>query len=62
MNIAKPEGAGMRLEDIPEAFCACACSIDDEIKMRELTEEVVQVIDTVCSDRWTRFGCWHYFS
>jgi hypothetical protein len=42
MNIAKPEGAGMRLEDIPEAFCACACSIDDELRMREMAEEVAQ--------------------
>ena len=43
LNIAKPEGAGMRLEDIPEAFCASCCSVEEEIRLRDMAEEVVQV-------------------
>lgn len=33
----------MRLEDIPEAVSACCCSVDDELRIKEMADEVVQV-------------------
>lgn len=36
-------GIGMRLEDIAESLLCCACSIEDELTMTKLAEEVTQV-------------------
>lgn len=38
----------MKLEDIVEALCTCCCSVDDELKMSALAEDLVQVCDGTC--------------
>ena len=41
--IVNISGIGMRLEDIAESLLCCACSIEDELTMTKLAEEVIQV-------------------